>query len=140
MPLSFLRLVFSSPLPSLVAEIRDQLYCDVFAVVIILLCRPESCVFVYLKLRNTWLPCQPFLWGQDSTLFTLYNLWHFYSSLLGLAQSRENVEEKEKKWIYQCAAVIWWSTKSSSSLFCWKQILFLRTHLLSIFTNSALWC
>lgn len=134
-------LVVSSPLPSLAAEIRDLFYWEVFVIVIILLCRPE--VFsVYLKLRSTWLVLGASLWAQDSTLFVLYNLWHFYSSPLGLAQSRENesVEEnlKSKMWMYLCAAVIQWGAKPCTRLFCVKQTLLLRTHLFSTFTNSVL--
>lgn len=142
MPLSFLTRILSSPLSSLAAGTRDQLYWDVFAIPIIIFCRQETYFSVYLKLRNTWLSLWATLWEQDLTLFALYNLWHFWSSLLGLAQSRENefVEEKEnrKMWIYQGTAVTRRS-KSCSSLFCLKQILLLRTHLL-IFLNFYQFC
>lgn len=97
---------------------------------------------VCLKLRSAWLVLGGSLWAQDSTLFALCNLWHLYSSLLGLAQSRESesVEGtlKSKMWIYPRAAAIPWGAKSCTRLFCVKQTLLLRTHFFSTFTNSVL--
>lgn len=66
------QLLFLSPLPSLAAEIRDELHWDVFANVIILHGRPER-FSVYFKLRNTWLP----LW-----VFCEHRIQHYLHSII----------------------------------------------------------